>query len=298
MPSDNYREVELVDWPGWVRIVEGKNRRYRSPSGVEISNNQLSKLARQYTDTHSIPESLVATASGINTATDSLKSKPAFMTDATAPKQVPHPDPGAQRLAAAQVQVDEPEKETTSFRDNIVDIGERTGVTGKNPKGTRTDRRYKKQHPRATAAGLGQGIRKLLMLITTLIVAKILNDERAGMTDQEATLLGSALGNLLEPTPFNENWGWIIADTGDYQAIGYVLIMYGSRINDIVQEKRQYAQQQQPASPGMPPPMPPNSQNGARPQQPQPGTPGTPGSYLMPSSNLKTPPGLHLGGNQ
>ena len=241
MPNDNYREVELVDWPGWTRIVEGTNRRYRhDASGKEISNNQWSKLQRQYSSTHVIPESVLGAASGLNGVAGSLKPastpKPAFMSGATAPKteyfpepppMPEHPDPGAQRLAAAQMQVDEPEEESERFRDNIREIGSLTGVDGKkNPKGTKTDRRYKQTHPRATEAGLGEGIRKLLLLITTLVVAKILNDERAIMSNQEAMILGNALGNMLEPTKFNDQWGWIIADTGDYQAIGYVRITY------------------------------------------------------------------------
>jgi hypothetical protein len=297
MPSDKYTENAVVNNPGWTRIKDGGTTYYRSPDGTEISNHQYYKLLKTYPAGTPIPESELGIASGINTASESLKSKPAFIPGSAAPKQVSHPDPGAQRLAAAQVQVEEPEEEPTSFRDNIREFGSITGIDGKkNPKGTKTDRRYKQPHPRATAQGLGQGIRKLLLLITTLVIAKILNDERAAMTEQEASILGAALGNMLEPTQFNTNYGWLIAETGDYQAILYVAIMYGSRINDIVQEKRARAQQQT-ANPGnMPPPT--AASNGARPQPSQPQQPNG-GAYLPMQTGWKTPPGLqNLGGNQ
>jgi hypothetical protein len=63
------------------------------------------------------------------------------------------------------------------------------------------------------------------------------------MTEQEAEILGTALGNLLENTGVNQEYGWIVAETGDWQAIGYVLMMYVGRINDIVQEKKNTSSQ-------------------------------------------------------
>ncbi len=97
-----------------------------------------------------------------------------------------------------------------------------------------------------------------------------------------------ALGNLLEPTVFNTNYGWMIAETGDYQAIGYVLIMYVSRINDIVQDKRKAAGGQQAQYCDQAPTAPPPSQNGAVRNT-------TPGAFMPMNPNLKSPPGIHLG---
>jgi hypothetical protein len=94
-----------------------------------------------------------------------------------------------------------------------------------------------------------EGFKKIILLVTAGIVVRLLNDGRAAMTEQEATILGTALGNLLEHTKLNENYGWLIAETGDYQAIGYVMMMYLGRINDIIQEKQRGQMQQ-----GMVPP--------------------------------------------
>jgi hypothetical protein len=252
--------------------------------------HQYYKLSKDYPPPNPIPESVVAAAAGINAASESLKStsspKPAFMTGATVPSQVPHPDPSAQRLADHERQQQQlrNSQRPESRHDNVIEMVPGVSET---PKGKRYDRRTK--HPRASAQALGQGIRKLLLLITTLIVAKILNDERAAMTDKEASILGSALGNLLEPTPFNDQFGWLIADTGDYQAIGYVLIMYGSRINDIVQERRRAAASGQQARYSSPAPTaPPPSSNGAVRNN-------TPGALMPMKPNLKSPPGIHPG---
>jgi hypothetical protein len=280
MPTDKYTENAVVNREGWTRIVDGGTTYYRSPGGVEISNRQYYKLAKDYPTPNPIPEDVVSIAAGINIANESLKStptKPAFMQGSTAPEvadyaqfpsqpnAVPSKDPSAINAAkwqSQQQQKQQEEEEPTRFRDNITDIGERTGVTGKNPKGRKTDARYK--HPRATAQGLAQGFRKLFLLITTLVVAKILNDDRACMDDKEATMLGMALGNLLESTTFNENYGWLISETGDYQAIGYVLIMYVSRLNDVVQDKRRAAAGgQQARYSSSAPTAPPPSPNGA-----------------------------------
>jgi len=94
-------------------------------------------------------------------------------------------------------------------------------------------------HTRPTAAALSIGIKRLILLITSVIIVRILDDERAKMTEQEATMLSIALGNLLEHTKFNEQWGWIISETGDWQTLGYVLFMYLSRVGDVVREKQQ-----------------------------------------------------------
>jgi hypothetical protein len=81
----------------------------------------------------------------------------------------------------------------------------------------------------------------------------------------------------------------LIADTGDYQAIGYFLIMYMSRINDIVQDKRRAAAGEQQArysyqAPTAQPPSP----NGAVRNN-------TPGAFMPMNPNLKSPPGINLG---
>jgi hypothetical protein len=81
----------------------------------------------------------------------------------------------------------------------------------------------------------------------------------------------------------------MIADTGDYQAIGYVLIMYISRINDIVQDKRRAAaggQQARYSSPA--PTAPPPSPNGAVRNN-------TPGTFMPMNPILKSPPGINPG---
>jgi hypothetical protein len=306
MPSDKYKEYAVVNREGWTRIVDGGSTRYCSPGGTEISNRQYYNLSKNYPPPDPIPEDAVSTAAGIQIASESMHksastSSQPFMTGATAPAleteqwnktpppRVDHPDPSAQRLAAEQSQPQQQENREpeSRFRDNITEIGARTGVGGKSPRGRSTDKRYK--HPRATKEGLGLGIKKLLLLITVLGVAKVLNDDRAAMTEQEATILGMALGSLLEPTHFNEEWGWVIAETGDWQAIGYVLIMYVSRINDIVQDKRRAAAGgQQARYSDQAPSAPASSQNGAVRNT-------APGAFMPMNPNLKSPPGIYPG---
>ena len=296
MHSDKYQESPVVNREGWVRIVDGGTTRYRSPGEQVISNRQYYNLSKTYPAPNPIPESAISAPAGVTKASDALnaiKSNQPFISGSTAPKMETSIDPGAQRLAQyqAQTQQQEPEEEPVTFRDNIREIGSLTGIDSKKkPKGTKTDRRFKEPHPRATAAGLGEGIRKLLLLITTLVIAKILNDERAIMSNQEAMILGHALGNLLEPTQFNEQYGWLIAETGDWQAIGYVLIMYGSRINDIVQDKKRAAAGGQQHTSNIPPPT-ASSSNGYQ-STPQYNAPRTPGANL-PFSPLKAPPGIN-----
>lgn len=235
-------EKPVAEWPGWIKVQMGTSRRYRSPGGVEISARRFMELNSKYKGQSLIPESDVL-------PTTHQPSR-GFIS--------------GQSYKSNLNQNSEPnDSEPTEYSEAVMDVKPRSSHSTKSNK-----------HPKASAQALGLGMRKLILLITTLIIAKILNDERACMTDKEATILGAALGNLLEPTKFNEQFGWMIADTGDYQAIIYVLIMYGSRINDIVREKRQHEQHAPNAggSPTRPTTSKPESQgsNGATPAS-QPG---------------------------
>src|SRR6266852_1346988 len=212
-------EKTVEEWPGWVKVQMGTSRRYRSPGGVEISARRFMELNSKYRGQSMIPESDVLP----------MTKQPSrgFISD------IPYKSTLNQK---GEPKEDEPSQ--SEYTDAIQEVRPRPSSKSN-------------KHPKASAAALGIGLRKLLLLITTLVIATLLNDERAAMTNQEATLLGAALGNLLEPTKFNEQFGWVIAETGDWQAIGYVMIMYGSRVNDIVQEKRA-KQNEQPQSGGSP----------------------------------------------
>jgi hypothetical protein len=240
MPEIKEKPVE--GWPGWTKLQLGASRRYVSPGGVEISARRFMELASKYNGMSMIPEADILPPPILR------QPPPQGFFNSNPPKTPSNQKPGP-KPKSDQILGSEPNQ--NDYVESIQDVAPHKAT------------RSKSKHPRASAQALGVGIRKLLLLITTLIVAKILNDERACMTDKEASLLGAALGNLLEPTKFNEQFGWMIADTGDYQAIGYVLIMYGSRINDIVQEKRQHEQQRPTAGPSTGQSTPGGNQSGS-----------------------------------
>ena len=187
-------------------------------------------------------------------------------------------------LSAAPKKKAEPPDDTPRQQD-VSEI-----IEDNEPRSKPTSRRSK--HPRPSSATLAIGFKKLALLITAYVVAgMIVHDDRAALSDQEATILGIALGNLLEHTEINEKYGWMIAETGDWQAVGYIAIMYGGRLNEIrkervVQQKqqkqgvpRQQQQYQQPQT---------DNSNGH-----QPGNAPVP--FTSVSQGRVTPPGV---GNQ
>lgn len=205
--SDEVVEKPISDFPGWIKLQLGSSRRYRSPGGLEISAARFMQLSSKYRGQSYIPESEV-------------------LPPASSPKRGFISSPSSVKTKTKSD--DEVDQNTA------LDYGE----IATDIKPTQHKTSSKSKHPRASAAALALGFKKLLMIITAGIVAKLLNDGRGAMTEQEATVLGTALGNLLEPTRLNDEFGWLIAETGDWQAVGYILMTYLSRVNDVIQEKK------------------------------------------------------------
>lgn len=219
------KEKEVPDWPGWKKLQLGGSRRYVSPGGVEVSASRFMDLAKKYAGQKYIPES------DILPPTKQEKSKPSFFTSASS------------GLGSASQTPTKPTK-TTDQPSSYSEIA--TSV--------KPSSRPLTKHKKPNAIALAIGFKMLFLLITTGIIVRLLQDERAAMTEQEATVLGNALGNLLQDTGWNENWGWLVAETGDWQAIGYVAVTYAGRLGDIIMEKKAREQSTRPVQQNVPGP--------------------------------------------
>lgn len=251
--TDEVVEKPISDFPGWTKRQIGTSRRYISPGGLDISAARFMQLSTKYRGQSYIPESEVLPKTPV-TNKGFLSSKPNQSTKSK-----------TENLVDQKIDQDIPD-----YGDIVTEI-----------KPSQSKTKSKSRHPRPTAAALAVGIKKMLLIITAGIVAKMLNDGRAAMTEQEATVLATALGNLLEPTKLNDEFGWIVAETGDWQAVGYILIVYLSRVSDVVKEKRHVSRPNAgPTNATVPEPTASPGPNGA----------GVNGHNLRPGANLPYAP--------
>ncbi len=263
---------EVIESPagslsGWTRLrYSSGNERYRhDETGIELSARKFFDLVSKWksqgyapvegiraaagTTPRIIESTLVSqqSASHSSTDTETPESDEEFVQPKLDPKLGTCATPGGYRQAIPHANnyqyprlpppssMHRPSQSRTSYQGEY-----REPVTQIATETKPRPRDGRSSHKKPSAAALSIGIKKLALLITQAIVFRILwEDERVKMTEQEATMLGIALGNLLEPTKFNEEWGWIISETGDWQTLGYVLFMYVSRVGDVVREKRQ-----------------------------------------------------------
>lgn len=195
------KEHEVAGWPGWTKIVINNSRRYVSPGGTNISAARFMKLANLHKGEKYIPESEVP-------APEPSRS---FFKNVSTPKKQEPPD-------------DVPRQQ------EFVEL-----ATDNESRSKPTSRRTK--HPRPDAKMLGFGFKKLVLLLTAGIFAKLMNDDRLALSEEESTILGVALGNLFEPTDWNDKYGWLVTETGDWQAVGYILWIYGHRVNEVLKER-------------------------------------------------------------
>lgn len=209
-------EREVKGWPGWTKVQMGGSRRYKSPGGIDISPYQFMRLVADYKSQGYIPENVIQPDDGRTNA----KAKPFMKTASPSKKKQESLD-------------DVPRQQTIEeiVADNELHTG-KTTIGGK-------------KHPRPTQAALAIGFKNVLLLITAYIIAgMVVHDDRAALSEQEASVLGIVFANLFKDTDWNERYGWVIADTGDWQALGVVLFQYISRLNDIRVERVQQTKAQ------------------------------------------------------
>jgi len=212
------KEKEVAGWPGWTKVQLGSSRRYVSPGGVEISASRFLRLSQQYKGQKYIPESSLLEDLKLHDP-DYNKNPKGFMGSVLSTKT-------RAKSKAGNQESENQEPEAMEYGDLVKDLEPRT-----------KSRTGSKKHPRPSQVALSIGFKQLTLLITAVIFANIMKDNRFAMSEQEATALGIALANLLEPTDWNEKYGWLVADTGDWQMIGYVLGGYIVRVYGAVKEK-------------------------------------------------------------
>jgi hypothetical protein len=311
--SDKYREVPVTDFPGWTRVVDGSNRRYRSPGGQEVSNATFTKLANHARDAgqDEIPEGAVKAAIAHNTGQLAIPMKAASRrTVIGTATPLPNPTPASTPVSPDEEQLQQQQAQTSYQQD----IGKKAQPSQRPPASPppppptqnvpddepvfiapdpKLDQSRSRAGNRATPKELADGL-YISLSIATSIVALIIRDPYLAMTDLEAKNIAIPAANLLSKTKLNEKFGRLIAESGDWQLLGYALWMYFQRVGEHLRSggssggggigglfSRRPSQQQQPA--------PPAQSNGHAPQQAP-----MQGAAMPPSINLsgKTPPGV------
>ena len=207
-------EAEVGEWPGWIRVTVKKpdgstNVRYRSPGGIEVSDNRFSVLKHKFRGQKFIPEEQIV---------DKTRNPPVFF---TRPSTSPPPKQ-AQSSSTRPVQ-----KPSESVQDEgPLDIPEAKPRPGKAQQG------------KATARELSDSFITTLLIATSL-VALITQFPDLAMREVEAKSIAIPLANILERSQINERFGKLIASSGDYQMLGYGLFLYLERVAGAVQVRRE-----------------------------------------------------------
>lgn len=187
-------EKEVPGYPGWIKLQKGGSRRYISPGGAEISATAFMKLQGQFGFGNDIPESAVA-------ATFQKREPRSFL----------QPLPSKPNLGN---QNQSPPDSVSEIIPDMPDAKVRPG---------------KSSGSKASPAELSNGI-YITLSIVTAIVALLTQAPELSMTEQEAKNISIPAANLMAQSKLNEKFGRLIADSGDWQLLGYSLFLYGSRV--------------------------------------------------------------------
>ena len=224
--ADEIREQEVKGWPGWTVIKIGTSRRYKSPGGVDISPRQFMKLIGLYRGQKYIPESVIV---------ENEQKKPGSKFHSLANSSTERTK-SAEKGSGLSPDTERTEPKSMEYTDLIEPEPRARSHTGS------------KKHPRPSQVTLAIGFKKLALLVTAVVIARLLNDDRAALSEEEATALGIALGNLLVDSDWNEKYGWLVAETGDWQMVGYVLIKYLFRLSEVLKDKNDERKRQHPGN--------------------------------------------------
>lgn len=207
------KEKEVNGWPGWKKIQIGTSRRYVSPGGVDISAARFMKLMQVYKGQKYIPESAIL---------EDVERRP------------PYTSPGFFSSSGEKPKSSN-QNQKTKIADSVPEIKSFEELAEVEPRA----KSYtgSKKHPRPSQIALSIGFKKLALLITAVVIARLLNDDRTALSEEEATALGIALGNLTVDSDWNEKYGWLVAETGDWQMVGYVLFKWLFRVSEVLKDK-------------------------------------------------------------
>lgn len=204
------KEKEVAGWPGWTKVQIGSSRRYISPGGTEISASRFLHLSQLYKGQKYIPESAIA---------EDLEKRPkstGFFGSAAGNQN---------RKPKSEIKIEAETPKAMEYADLVEPEPRAKSHTGS------------RKHPRPSQIALAIGFKKLSLLITAVVIARLVNDDRAALSEEEATALGIALGNLLVDSDWNEKYGWLVAETGDWQMVGYVCFKWVFRMSEVLRDK-------------------------------------------------------------
>lgn len=197
------RESAVKEPAGWTRLTyPSGNVSYRSPGGVVISNARFYKLRNDYKGQEYIPESVLIESKD-SSPSSSIKSS----TNTS--------------------------KKSTTNSNKLNDINTDDTVFSlpeAKPKASRPS------GEKATAKELSVSAETTLAIITSIFSLMVGMPELA-MTDMETKSIAIPLANILEGTEINKKIGKMLANSGDYQLLGYALYLYGHRVVTAFQER-------------------------------------------------------------
>ena len=200
---------EVKEFPGWIRYKDGGATKYRSPSGLSISNARFFQLKKKYEGTGSIPEEELLKAQ--------QPANPRFFGKNADPSQ---------RLNSVQK-----EKKFRTPDDPTVDEDE--PVTLNMPEPKLASARGRPSGSSATTKELEAAF-KINLIIVTSIASLITGIPDVEMTQSEAQSIAIPAANLFEKTEWNKKIGRLIAGSGDYSLLGYALYLYVHRVSQAI----------------------------------------------------------------
>jgi hypothetical protein len=293
-----YNEYPVANWKDWVRLEikaeDGSTKRnYRSPGGVVISNYEWGKKSAKYRSQGYIPENDL-------TPIGTSNSGPALLPSRAASKRVVEgtisPPPNQSIPVSPDEEQLQQQQFFTSQQTAYQDVGRKAQPSQRPPASPpredipdeepvfiapdpKLDTSKGRAGNKATPKELADGLYISLTIVTS-IVALIVGAPEINMTDMEAKAIAIPAANLIARSKLNERFGRMIAESGDWQLLGYAIWMYFSRVTEVIRAKnaqRQPVNRQQYT--------PPIQQNGHTPQpSPAPAMPLNPG--------YKGPPGV------
>lgn len=213
MAGSEVKEKEVNGFPGWIKKQIGNSRWYIAPSGVQLTAYQFGKLALEYPG-GVIPEHVIFQLTSAKKPNGFFSSKSSRLTGQVVDQ------PFSTKAPSDQNQPGEP---------GLVDILQ---MPDPKPHAGRS------VGNRASPKELSDGL-YISISIATAIVALLLREPTLAASDLEAKNISVPAANLLAKSQLNERFGRLIAESGDWQLLGYAIYLYGSRCIDVVQARRQ-----------------------------------------------------------
>lgn len=248
------KELDVPDWPGWKKLQLGGTRHYISPGGVKITAYRFAQLALRYRGQSYIPEADILPGPD--------KTNQGFFGQILS---------GSKATKTNQPKPDQPSTNQESTNQEEIFVPPEPKPHAGRSGGSRAS-------PKELSDGM-----YISISIATSIVALLLREPQLAATDLEAKNIAIPAANLLAKSKLNERFGRLIAESGDWQLLGYAIWMYFNRVFDVVKVKRENSgpKSNAPRTSSTNVPNTPASPNGAG---------ATPGGFI--SNGAKSPPGV------